>query len=82
MNHFAYQPDSVILDNELLNYLERVRPNILPIAKPYNGEGEPELSHWEIEFGIHSVCRPTLREAIMACMQAEKEAENDKPFYL
>ena len=77
MNHFAYQPDSVILDNELLNYLERVRPNILPIAKPYNGEGEPELSHWEIEFGIHSVCRPTLREAIMACMQAEKEAENE-----
>lgn len=77
MNHCDYCPDSVTLDSDLLNYLEKVRPNILPIAKPYNGEGEPQLSHWEIEFNLHSVCRPTLREAIMACMQAEKEAENE-----
>lgn len=56
-------------DTDLLNWLEETQPNILPIAKPYNGDGDPQLSHWEIEFGLHSVCRPTLREAIIASMQ-------------
>ena len=62
-------------DSELLDWIESTMPTISAIAKPYNGQGEVELSHWDVDIGIISFCRPSLRAALVAAMRGE-DGEN------
>lgn len=54
-------------DTELIDLIEKTKPTIMAIAEPFDGIGDPKFSHWEVNFGLHSVegadLRKTLNEA-------------------